>query len=132
MLTGVGRVTETVESSWSALSDEDQDSVLFLKDTLQEAVESSPQPNIAERVMSHLSRTNDEEKRQIRRLMAAFGGFLAVVNHQLREEERIRALLDKAMTADADIVAEVERGVAEEKAGLGNTYTLAEFRARFG
>jgi hypothetical protein len=126
------RVTETVESRWNTLIDDDQDLVLLLRDMIQQAVESPPQPSIVQRFVSHLTRTSDEEKRQIRRLLVTVGGFIAVVDHQLREEERLRKLLGDFAATDATAIATIERGVAEASAGVGNTYTLEEFRTRFG
>lgn len=129
---GFQLAAEAVETCWHDLSDDNQDLILWLKDECRSMIDASPTPNIIEAAKSRLAGTSDDERRKLRRLFSAIGAFIAVVDHRLREEKRVRDLLDKAMREDADVTAEIARGTAEAKASAGHALDAEEFRARFG
>jgi hypothetical protein len=126
-------VTELVESRWNTLCDQDQDQVLAIEEDIRELIEAPPQPNLGERVLAFVLGTSDDERRRIRRVSAAIGAFLNAVGRQIREENRIRKLLDDAAATDADTIRRLEIGAAEKAEGAGTEFrTPEEFRTRFG
>jgi hypothetical protein len=127
-------VTESIESDWHGMSDQDQDLILNIEGELTELVDSPPQPSFRERVWSTLSRTSGDERRQVRRLSAAIGAFMNAVGRQLRSEERVKRLLDTAAATNPDTIKRLELGTAEARAELvgAEFSTPEEFRTRFG
>jgi len=122
----VEKVTQDVVNRWNRLSEDDQDLVLLAKSQSDEWAAMQPLPNFLERF-----RSGPSDAELLRQYNMAVGGFRAVVDNILREEERVRALLDSAMVSDPDVKARLALGVAEESEGRGTTYTPEEFRARF-
>lgn len=126
--------TNLVEIRWNALCDDDQDLILSIGDDIKQLIEEPPQPTLPERLWSVVFRTSDDERRQIRRLFASIGAFMNAVDRQVREEERVRKLLDTAAATDPETIKRLELGAAEAKAGLvgAEFRTPEEFRTRFG
>jgi len=127
-------VTAIIESEWNALCDDDQDVILSIDNDIKQLIEAPPQPNLGERVLSVVLGNSDDQRRQIRRLSASIGAFMNAVDRQVREEERIRKLLDTAAATDPDAIRRLVIGAAEAKAELvGAEFRSPEkFRTRFG
>lgn len=129
------RISEIIETSWYELSPEQQNQAVSVRATIEDIVKRAAEErssNIFERLARgaqgfwwSLNQTD------LMPYMYATVRFMLAVDRALANETRKRRAMEKAMSRDSEIIAQVERGEADFAAGRITRYSREEFARRF-